>query len=229
MTSGHQWRKRWHCDNSQVSMNGFTWYFAMTFSPSGQTGSTGPAGLPGSAGAKGQTGATGQAGSVGATGLTGSIGTKGDIGSTGSAGPTGATGISGLPGATGVSGSTGPPGAMGTVGATGRDGAKGSTGRNPLPNNKYIAGLVRECIISSAIAMEILQSCTKLSTLCYCPACRTTLVATRFRVAVICPIIQVPHCIRVFFYFVWFVFINHIFQFYYELCTYCNILDIYLS
>ena len=63
----------------------------------------------------------------------------------------------------------------------------------------------------------------------YSPACRTTLVATRFRVAVICPIIQVPHCIRVFFYFVWFVFINHIFQFYYELCTYCNILDIYLS
>ena len=36
----------------------------------------------------------------------------------------------------------------------------------------------------------------------YCPACRTTLVATRFRVAAICPIIQVPHCIRVFFYFV---------------------------
>ena len=64
---------------------------------------------------------------------------------------------------------------------------------------------------------------------CDCPASRTTLVATRFRVAVICPIIQVPHCIRVFFYFVWFVFINHIFQFYYELCTYCNILDIYLS
>ena len=63
----------------------------------------------------------------------------------------------------------------------------------------------------------------------YYPACRTTLVATRFRVAVICPIIQVPHCIRVFFYFVSFVFINHIFQFYYELCTYCNILDIYLS
>ena len=63
----------------------------------------------------------------------------------------------------------------------------------------------------------------------YCPACRTTLVATRFRVAVICPIIQGPHCIRVLFYFVWFVFINHIFQFYYELCTYCNILDIYLS
>ena len=35
----------------------------------------------------------------------------------------------------------------------------------------------------------------------YCPACRTTLIATRFRVAVICPIIQVPHCIRVFILF----------------------------
>ena len=40
---------------------------------------------------------------------------------------------------------------------------------------------------------------------------------------------QVPHCIRVFFSFVWFVFIHHNFQFYFELCTYCNILDIYLS
>ena len=40
---------------------------------------------------------------------------------------------------------------------------------------------------------------------------------------------QVPHCIRVFFYFVWFVFIHHNFQSYFKLCTYCNILDIYLS
>ena len=40
---------------------------------------------------------------------------------------------------------------------------------------------------------------------------------------------QVPHCIRVFFYFVWFVFIHHNFQSYFELCTYCSILDIYLS
>ena len=40
---------------------------------------------------------------------------------------------------------------------------------------------------------------------------------------------QVRHCIRVFFYFVWFVFIHHKFQFYFKLCTYCNILDIYLS
>ena len=40
---------------------------------------------------------------------------------------------------------------------------------------------------------------------------------------------QVPHCIRVFFYFVWFVFIHHNFQFYFKLCTYCNILDNNLS
>ena len=39
---------------------------------------------------------------------------------------------------------------------------------------------------------------------------------------------QVPHCIRVLFYFVWFVFIHHNFQFYFKLCTYRNILDIYL-
>ena len=39
---------------------------------------------------------------------------------------------------------------------------------------------------------------------------------------------QVPYCIRVFFYFVWFVFIHHNFQVYFKLCTYCNILDIYL-
>ena len=64
----------------------------------------------------------------------------------------------------------------------------------------------------------------------YCPACRTYLIATRFWVVVICPRhYQVPHCIRFFFYFVWFVFIHHNFQFYFELCTYCNILDIYLS
>ena len=40
---------------------------------------------------------------------------------------------------------------------------------------------------------------------------------------------QVPRCIRVFFYFVWFVFTPHNFQFYFEWCTYCNILEIYLS
>ena len=62
-----------------------------------------------------------------------------------------------------------------------------------------------------------------------CPACRTTLVATRFWVVMICPIIKCLTVLRVFFYFVWFVFIHHNFQFYFELCTYCNILDIYLS
>ena len=40
---------------------------------------------------------------------------------------------------------------------------------------------------------------------------------------------QVRHCVRVFFYFVWFVLIHHNFQFYFKLCTYCNILDIHLS
>ena len=40
--------------------------------------------------------------------------------------------------------------------------------------------------------------------------------------------LRVPDCLWVFFYFVWFVFIHHDFQFYFELCTYCNILDIYL-
>ena len=40
--------------------------------------------------------------------------------------------------------------------------------------------------------------------------------------------LHVPDCIWVFFYFVWFVFIDHNFQCYFELCTYSNILDIYL-
>ena len=61
------------------------------------------------------------------------------------------------------------------------------------------------------------------------PACRTSLIATRFWVVMICPIIKCITVLRVFFYFVWFVFIHHNFQFYFELCTYCNILDIYLS
>ena len=90
----------------------------------------------------------------------------------------------------------------------------------------------RRSYIYPTCKCRIAISSTSVRGLCrqgYCPACRTTLIATRFRVAVICPIIQVPHSIRVFFYFVWFVFINHIFQFYNELCTYSNILDIYLS
>ena len=63
----------------------------------------------------------------------------------------------------------------------------------------------------------------------YCPACRTSLIATIFWVVMICPIIKCLTVLRVFFYFVWFVFIHHNFQFHFELCTYCNILDIYLS
>ena len=43
------------------------------------------------------------------------------------------------------------------------------------------------------------------------------------------PLFQCLTVLEFSFDFVWFVFINHIFQFYYELCTYCNILDIYLS
>ena len=54
----------------------------------------------------------------------------------------------------------------------------------------------------------------------YCPACRTYEIATRFWVVVICPIIKIKENS---------VFIHHNFQFYFELCTYCNILDIYLS
>ena len=101
-------------------------------------------------------------------------------------------------------------------------------GTKPLPSMLTVRS---NDIHLRSVSQEILQpTITNISfKIAHCPACRTTLVATRFRVAVICPIIQVPHCIRVFFYFVWFVFINHIFQFYYELCTYCNILDIYLS
>ena len=63
----------------------------------------------------------------------------------------------------------------------------------------------------------------------HCPVCRTSLIATRFWVVMICPIIKCLTVLRVFFYFAWFVFIHHNFQFYFELCTYCNILDIYLS
>ena len=63
----------------------------------------------------------------------------------------------------------------------------------------------------------------------HCPACRTSLIATRFWVVLICPIIKCLTVLRVFFYFVWFEFIHHNFQLYFELCTYCNVLDIYLS
>ena len=60
-------------------------------------------------------------------------------------------------------------------------------------------------------------------------AVKAFLIATRFWVVMICPNIKCLTVLRVFFYFVWFVFINHNFQFYFKLCTYCNILNIYLS
>ena len=40
--------------------------------------------------------------------------------------------------------------------------------------------------------------------------------------------IHVSDCIWVLFYFAWFLFIRHNIHFYFELCTYWNILDIYL-
>ena len=90
--------------------------------------------------------------------------------------------------------------------------------RSPRINNRADNQAICKSIINGIWRLLLMTQCSS-----DCAACRTTLIATRFRVAVICPIIQVPHCIRVFFYFVWFVFINHIFQFYNEICTYCNI------
>ena len=75
---------------------------------------------------------------------------------------------------------------------------------------------------------QTIVTAASLVTSC-CPACQTTLVATRFWVVMICPIIKCLTVLRVFFDFVWFVFIHHNFQFCFELCTYCDILDIYLS
>ena len=40
---------------------------------------------------------------------------------------------------------------------------------------------------------------------------------------------QVPHCIKSFLLFCLICVYSSQFQFYFELCTYCNILDIYLS
>ena len=57
-----------------------------------------------------------------------------------------------------------------------------------------------------------------------CPACRTYLIATRFWVVVICPIIK---CLTVLeFSFILFDCVySSQFSIYFELCTYCNILD----
>ena len=75
-----------------------------------------------------------------------------------------------------------------------------------LPISTYSSKLdTFTCLILLSLVhccVTIIHIHTILIIFCYCPACRTTLIATRFRVAVICPIIQVPHCIRVFFYLV---------------------------
>ena len=67
-----------------------------------------------------------------------------------------------------------------------------------------------------------------LQTTRHCQACRTYEIPTRFLVVVICPIIKCLTVLEFSFYFVWFVFLHHNLQFYFELCTYCNILDTYL-
>ena len=64
---------------------------------------------------------------------------------------------------------------------------------------------------------------------CNCPACRTSLIATRFWVVMICPIIKCLTVLEFSFILLDFVFIHHNFQFHFELCTYWNVLDIYLS
>ena len=64
---------------------------------------------------------------------------------------------------------------------------------------------------------------------CHCPACRTTLIATRFWVVMICPIIKCLAVLEFSFILLDLCLFITIFQFYFELCTYCNILDIYLS
>ena len=63
----------------------------------------------------------------------------------------------------------------------------------------------------------------------HCPACRTTLIATRFWVVMICPIIKCLTVLEFSFILLDLCLFITIFQFYFKLCTYCNILDIYLS
>ena len=101
-------------------------------------------------------------------------------------------------------------------------------GNSPVPVNSPHKGQWRGALVFSLICVWIYGSVNNREA-GDCPACRTTLIATRFWVVMICPIIKCLTVLRGFFYFVWFVFIHHNFQFYFELCTYCNILDFYLS
>ena len=97
-----------------------------------------------------------------------------------------------------------------------------------LPRSALYKQIRKPLTIDVTIIKTILARVVELTQV-FCPACRSTLIATRFWVVMICPIIKCLTVLRVFFYFVWFVFIHHNFQFYFELCTYCDILDIYLS
>ena len=86
--------------------------------------------------------------------------------------------------------------------------------------------------MSSPAQVIIIQHNTRMGlerhqcTSYHCPACRTSLIATRFWVVVICPIIK---CLTVLEFSFFCLICVYSSQFYFELCTYCNILDIYLS
>ena len=88
----------------------------VSFSATGDQGSTGPTGV------QGTTGPTGVQGTTGPTGV------QGTTGPTGVQGTTGPTGVQGTTGPTGVQGITGPTGVVGVTGATGVQGATGPTG-----------------------------------------------------------------------------------------------------
>ena len=90
----------------------------------------------------------------------------------------------------------------------------------------YIDGSVQERCNSSALAMELRLSCRP-----FLPDFLAGLLWSQqdFEWRWSVPLFKCLTVLEFSFILFDFVFINHIFQFYYELCTYCNILDIYLS
>ena len=66
---------------------------------------------------------------------------------------------------------------------------------------KLLCMIVLSAVITRTLVLLACMSQDKTISMTCCPACRTTLIATRFRVAVICPIIQVPRCIKSFLLF----------------------------
>ena len=90
---------------------------------------------------------------------------------------------------------------------------------------RYFVIIFFMLVLPCTLKHELFNEDKSISTF-YCPACRTYEIATRFWEVVIGPIYM---CLTVYeFYFVWFEFIHYNLQFYFELYTYCNILDIYL-